>query len=238
MRVYGLGLSADILKQAADVFRGEPDNGPPPSTTTPDHDVAVVVRDIDDERMLDILAGPARYVCALHDGAGIDAVRPPVTDGTDDTLIFEYLTTARVAYDLALSSVISQALKKRLGFEIPAQMNMEIALSEAITNALVHGCLDLDSPKDRFDPDFHAAIEDRIKDPAYMDTPIRIIARRAEPNMVSIAIHDNGAGFTPPEKSALQTPERLCRGLGLILSASEEMNFEDHGKCLEMKFSL
>ena len=92
--------------------------------------------------------------------------------------------------------------------------DIEIALSEALENAIVHG--------NREDP----------------DKPVYLTCRCTQDGEVSIAIQDDGQGFdtdTPPDPT---TPENLLRtsgrGIYLMKALMDEVRFEKSGAIVHM----
>lgn len=113
-----------------------------------------------------------------------------------------------------------------------------VALEEALTNALVHGNLGLDSAlKEEDDATYYELVQQRMQESPYRDRRIHVNARLSDEGAVFV-IRDEGAGFDP---SALPDPtdpanlEKLSgRGVLLMRTFMDEVVFNDVGNMVTM----
>jgi anti-sigma regulatory factor (Ser/Thr protein kinase) len=190
-----------------------------------------------EKTLADALAGTAAICYILDKDFDIGALRKPHRILAPANRALGLCLSARTAYELPIGSVAASALAGNLAMPGSTQLNIDIALNEAIANALLHGCLDLQTPEDRFDPAFIDAIERRIADPVFASRPIWVAAHKSGDGL-TVSVADEGKGFTPPAAPDLENPEKASRGTGLIHAAADHVEYRDHGRCLEMKFSL
>ncbi len=119
-----------------------------------------------------------------------------------------------------------------LGFR-PGQFR--VCLQEAVENALVHGNLGIDSDlKERDWAAFEALVAERAMQKS--DLPVRVTLNFTSEGM-SCEVRDQGEGFDPGGLSLVED-RVLCssgRGLLLIQSIMDEVNWTDHGRCIRMQ---
>ncbi|MCP1613776.1 hypothetical protein J2848_005473 [Azospirillum lipoferum] len=151
------------------------------------------------------------------------------------------LTTA-TAHDLQLGGRLLAALNARHPLTGDHRDDVELALHEAVSNALVHGNLGVAGMKElsareleRFSRDLGA----RLADPALAARRIAIAIRidPAEDNrpLATVEISDEGAGFTPGPRTSTGASGR---GLDLIAGISAGLEIEDGGRRIRMRFRL
>lgn len=119
-----------------------------------------------------------------------------------------------------------------------AVMQVGVALEEALTNAIHHGNLELQSDLYESSPDtFAAELRERQQQAPYCDRRVSVTteATREEARYV---IQDQGSGF---DKSVIPNPARplsadqTCgRGLLLIHSVMDEVSYNDSGNQITM----
>jgi CheY-like chemotaxis protein/anti-sigma regulatory factor (Ser/Thr protein kinase) len=112
-------------------------------------------------------------------------------------------------------------------------MHVGVALEEAITNAIHHGNLCLDSELNERDPDAYAKLlEQRRHEPPYCDRRVHVTAKitRSDARYV---IRDDGSGF---DKSIIPDPtvpreaeQDRGRGLVLIHTVMDEVSYNETG---------
>lgn len=149
------------------------------------------------------------------------------------------LTTA-TAHDLQLGGRLLAALNARHPLTGDHRDDVELALHEAVSNALVHGNLGVAGMKElsaRELERFSRDLGDRLADPALAARRI-VIAIRIDPTedggpMATVEITDEGAGFTPSPRAGAGASGR---GLDLIASISEGLEIEDGGRRIRMRF--
>ncbi len=97
-----------------------------------------------------------------------------------------------------------------------------VALSEALTNAIHHGNLELDSAlREENEAEFFRLAAERRRSSPYCDRKVILIERETS-DEVAYAIRDEGAGFDPSKLPDPTDPENMERasGRGLLLIRS------------------
>jgi CheY-like chemotaxis protein/anti-sigma regulatory factor (Ser/Thr protein kinase) len=119
-----------------------------------------------------------------------------------------------------------------------AVMHVGVALEEALTNAIHHGNLELESALYESSLDsFAAELQERQNQPPYCDRRVKVtaVATRAEARYV---IQDQGAGFDtsiiPNITKPLAADEARGRGLLLIHSVMDDVSYNDSGTQITM----
>ncbi len=101
----------------------------------------------------------------------------------------------------------------------PDSLRIATALHEALTNAVYHGNLEVDSNlREEEDKQFYELARQRCTEPPYCDRRI-YISGRFSPSEASISIRDEGSGFDISSLPDPTDPENLCRphGRGVML---------------------
>lgn len=102
----------------------------------------------------------------------------------------------------------------------PDELRISMALDEALTNAICHGNLEVDSAlKESDDPDrYHTACRSRLDAEPYCQRRVRVEACFS-PCKIEIQIRDEGPGFNPDLLPDPTLPENIFRpsGRGLLL---------------------
>ncbi len=148
------------------------------------------------------------------------------------------------SFDEHLSKMIGD--NRRLGQE--NRDLMRTAIDEAITNAVVHGNLELHSPPMHSINDFtafYANIAERLAQPIYGDRQITI-QKWAEGDNDWVSVADQGHGYAPHRERRLETPKsirpgqkerrRSGRGLEIIRSLTKQTRLDQQGRRLSMQF--
>lgn len=169
-------------------------------------------------------AAPAAVMAAMTRAANAD--------------IFASLSTA-TANEVHLAGRIVSAITTRRPLEEAQRDDMELALHEAISNAVVHGNLQVAGMKglsvDALDR-FSLALAARMADPAFAGRRVEV-ACWLEPNSAVIEVSDEGSGFERAEKSD-HKPDASGRGLDLIAVIAQSIELLDHGRRIRMRFCL
>lgn len=118
------------------------------------------------------------------------------------------------------------------------QLQVATALTEAITNAIDHGNLELKSGlRERDGVAYRKLGEQRAKEPPYRDRRVYVTARFDE-NAAVYVVRDEGAGFDPNTLPDPTVPENLLkpsgRGVLLIRTFMDEVHFNDKGNEITM----
>ncbi len=169
--------------------------------------------------------------------------------------LFASLTTA-TAKELALANHLVSALSARQTLRPDTRDDIELAVHEAISNALIHGNLQISSPEglsinslERFTSD----VARRLTDPSFADRRIEAACTLA-PGAVVIEVADQGLGYTPVRSPSGPPPARRPppgtdhrqtivplasgRGLDLIGALADSFEFQDGGRRIVMRFRL
>ena len=154
------------------------------------------------------------------------------------TELYAYLTTA-TANRLHLAGRFVAALTARRAIADAKRDDIELALHEAISNALVHGNLQVEGMKglsvaalDQFSHDLAA----RMADPAFAGRHIEVTAR-LEPMMVVVDVADEGPGFSRRSRDDAARTAASGRGLNLIGAIAQSYELLDGGRRIRMRFT-
>ena len=190
-----------------------------------------------------------------EDGGGVAALLAEAS-GTD---LYVNLTTA-TAHDLQLGGRLLAAIGARHPLSGHRRDDIELALHEAVSNALVHGNLGVSGMKELSAQElerFSRDLGDGLADPVLAARRIAIAVRIDPPQaaapgpgpdggrpedapedgraLATVEITDQGAGFVP------RRPERAGasgRGLDLIGSIADGLEIEDGGRRIRLRFRL
>ncbi|WP_042689569.1 ATP-binding protein [Azospirillum sp. B506] len=178
------------------------------------------------------------------------ALSPLLADAAGSDL-YVNLTTA-TAHDLQLGGRLLAALSARHPLDGDRRDDVELALHEAVSNALVHGNLGVAGMQElsaRELERFSRDLADRLADPALAARRI-VVALRIDPagdgtaedgsagkgrRLATVEILDEGAGFTPGPRT---NPGASGRGLDLIGSIADGLEIEDGGRRIRLRFAL
>lgn len=134
---------------------------------------------------------------------------------------------------VALVSHLQDALSLINFCDDTGLFQVSTALTEALTNAIEHGNLELDSKlrEEEFDSYNHARRE-RVEQPPYSERRVHVRAKLT-PDEVTYVISDEGPGFDPSGLPDPLDPENLLRasgrGLTLIQTFMDDVSFNDRG---------
>ncbi len=167
----------------------------------------------------------------------------------------EYITSWTMNYrfetreliDNKLPVLICESLLKAGKINLKCKFQIDLALSEALTNSLQHGNLELCSAwreevsangVDRYS----AVKEERIKQDKYAKRKIHIKLAYAEQKL-SIEISDQGPGFTPPDLKTIEVnsdSKLFChgRGIALIKELMDEVEYSKDGRTIRIVKNL
>lgn len=131
---------------------------------------------------------------------------------------------------------------ERLGFATdPVRTQVGIALMEAVTNAMIHGNLEMGSDLRRTDKRrYYEMIDERRGVSPYASRRVRCTAREAA-DRVEYVIEDQGPGFDPQTLPDPTDAANLLavsgRGIMLIRTFMDQVAYNDRGNRLEMSKS-
>ncbi len=110
-----------------------------------------------------------------------------------------------------------EKLVNRYNLDPNKQCNILISLTEAVTNAIVHG---------------NGEMENKTVQ----------VRSRKEKNCIALRVSDEGNGFDYNNLPDPTRPEHLCecggRGVFLMRQLSDNISFYDNGSTVEMRFKL
>ncbi len=126
-----------------------------------------------------------------------------------------------------------------LGFaDETTRSHIGIALSEALSNAMIHGNLEVDSGLRQADRDaYHRLLEERSSQQPWASRRVTLIARESA-TRVEYIIEDEGGGFDPTTLPDPTSPENMLqlsgRGVWLIRNFMDRVEFNEKGNRLIM----
>ncbi|CAA6603002.1 hypothetical protein MTBLM1_10022 [Rhodospirillaceae bacterium LM-1] len=153
--------------------------------------------------------------------------------------LYMSLSTA-TAFQVDLTSVLCSICSRRLPMSEERRYDIETAVDEALSNAMVHGNLDIASVlrNDPADFDLYCdLVNERLVTPLYATRRIEVLATWT-PDSLDIEVHDEGRGYdisnfnTPPQLEA-----KCGRGFTLIRSLASNVTIAEHGRSLTMSFA-
>lgn len=144
--------------------------------------------------------------------------------------------TTRTTQQVNLANGLASTIGRRCGLVRERVADIELALHEALSNAVLHGNLNLDSidglslnALERFLDAFRC----RLADPAHAFRLVEV-GCRLEPAWIEIEVADEGAGYALVERP--QEPLASGRGLTLITVSADEVEQMDNGRRIRMRF--
>lgn len=170
-------------------------------------------------------------VAALADRAILELVEHAAA--TDFYASFTTITANRL--DLAAEILMAITAQRRLAES--CRDNIELALHEALCNALLHGNLQMegigDLSVDALER-FSANLMRRISDPDFANRRIDVVCG-FDADSVTIDVVDQGNGFAPKPKSE---PRASGRGFELIGASCQSFRLLDGGRRVSMRFPV
>lgn len=132
---------------------------------------------------------------------------------------------------------VTRALELQL-FDHQASVQLQVALEEALTNAVIHGNLEIPSVlKDADETAFRKAVEERRSQAPFADRVVWIEATYSSDG-VTVQIEDEGPGFDPESLPDPSLPENIERGHGrgvaMMRSFMDHVEFEGRGNIVKM----
>lgn len=115
--------------------------------------------------------------------------------------------------------------------------SIDLCIQEALTNAIVHGNLELPSKlKDISWADFEELVEQRSKESPYQERRVCVQVHSTK-ELFRLSLEDEGAGFDPNRRSAEEGTDPLQlhgRGLLLIQGIMDKVAWNEKGNRIEM----
>jgi anti-sigma regulatory factor (Ser/Thr protein kinase) len=117
--------------------------------------------------------------------------------------------------------------------------SVELALEEALANAIYHGNLDLPSPRDDDDlEELGELVSQRLITPPYRSRRVRIFIKRSR-GEVTYVIEDEGKGFVVESPIDSEEEEALFgRGLLIMRTLATSVKFNTVGNRITLQFDL
>lgn len=119
--------------------------------------------------------------------------------------------------------------------------NVSLCLQEAVTNAIVHGNLEISSElKESSWEEFEALRKERENDPAYGERRITF-RMKFDSSIMMFEVEDEGQGFDPATLPDFQDPSNLLtfgRGIFYILTFMDEVKWDKGGRLISMRKKL
>jgi anti-sigma regulatory factor (Ser/Thr protein kinase) len=230
--LYGVGLTAERLEEiamaagagcrsvSADLPAEERLDG-----------AAVLVASLDDDRLGEILDRGAG-ICIEIGGLDVPDVAASVRLAQASS-IFVSMTTAS-AYRLQLAHRIVHAIARRRPLEQDRCDDMELALQEAISNAVIHGNLSVHSLQDASLTAlerFSAEVAERLTDPDLANRRLKVSVLLEE-SRITIDVVDQGPGFSPEPRRATVASGR---GISLIETLVSGWELLDEGRRIRLR---
>jgi anti-sigma regulatory factor (Ser/Thr protein kinase) len=195
-------------------------------------------------------AGAASYVpkkdLRQHHGAALRGVLAAVEVTVQRDQVRQYLQESESRFVLGYDPGGSQALVgylreglRRVNFcDEVGLLQVSTALTEALTNAIDHGNLELDSAlRESAGDAYHKLGEDRANQPPYCDRRVYVTAKMT-PSQATYTIRDEGPGFDPSTLPNPTDAENLLklsgRGILLIRMFMDEVGFSGSGNEITM----
>ncbi|WP_051512419.1 ATP-binding protein [Skermanella stibiiresistens] len=234
--LYGVGVTVRQLEEIAalggragcPVVVGLPGDGDPPLGGA-----AVIAVGLDQESLQEIVRRGAG-ACVELGGLDPSDVADTVRRAQACTLLLS-LTTA-TAYQLPVAYTVVEAVDRAVPQSRERRDDMELALQEAVSNAVIHGNLAVSSLRD---PTlaalnaFSAQVSERLADPALANLRIQVAVTIRDED-ITIDVTDQGSGFVPKPKAAATASGR---GIGLIGTLCAAWQLLDDGRRIHMRFA-
>lgn len=234
----GDNVPGDVLTSAArqtGCRLWQPDGGEPLKVlerAEPGGRLVVLAAEIDEARLAAALNPPV--VACVEAVAG----QPPDLSQVKLDGLYLDLSTM-TAYGLEPAHQFCDAIAMRTTLSEKSQQMMELALHEALVNAMVHGNLEIGAiAKESLDDfiQFCQLIETRLADPAF--GPRRVVMHATwGGDTIDVVIDDQGPGY---DTSVMDEPVDLSkksgRGLFLIRDIAREIAVENGGRRMVMRF--
>lgn len=203
--------------------------------------VVIVAGEIDERILADALSPPlAGLIEQDNDGAlcRAGALLPIVQAGGIGISL-----TTKSAWSAGPATLVAAAIAQRWNLGQELAWDVDLAIQEAVTNALIHGNLGIESDL-RTDLNrlkaFNALLAIRLSSPLLQQRRLTVTAGLCS-GMLEVGIIDEGDGFDPvpfmaaPKRDAAA---KIGRGLGLIRQITHSVSFRDEGRHLTMGFRI
>lgn len=140
----------------------------------------------------------------------------------------------------AVISYLREEVERLAACDDAEMMQVGVALDEAISNAILHGNLEVDSAvrdEEGGMEAFFAVARERMEDPAFRDRRVHVIGKVSR-ERAAFVVRDDGDGFDPADLPDPTDPANLekasGRGLLLIRSFMDAVHFNEKGNEVTM----
>ncbi len=154
---------------------------------------------------------------------------------------FGLCLTTRHTYNSQVAGIITQALNDRFGMSRLKKMPIMTCLQEGLANAVVHGNLCIECPRDSLEgfEKYYSMIDEAVSSDTFKDKRIYV---RAWEHVYSfqICITHEGDGVLNPAYFSKHNPlpsQKCGRGLFIIQSLAEQVTTDAECKTLDITFS-
>lgn len=158
------------------------------------------------------------FAVIVEAGAELIAAAPPeeLLQPPGDNQLLVAMTTA-TAYRLPMAMLFTEALFTQGLIAETAKGGILLALQEAVANSVVHGNLELHSPRRAFENmrAYWAEIRNRLADPAKANRLVTLDARVRD-GLIVVTVTDQGRGYNPDSIQARDPSRPHGKGLKLI----------------------
>ncbi|WP_448189301.1 ATP-binding protein [Azospirillum sp. sgz301742] len=235
--LHGLGVPPERMLRLAAALGLSMDSATPGASGDDGARVVVLVNDTD------TASDPvhwARPFAAWIETAPLDddAIATQV-DRAAHADLYACLTTA-TANQLHLAGRIVDAIDSRCPLDETRRDDIELVLHEAISNAVVHGNLQVQGMKglsvdalDRFSHDLAA----RMADPTYAARRVEVSCWLKPEGELLVEVADEGSGFVPHGRDGAAAGAS-GRGLDLITAIAQQVELLDNGRRIRIRFAL
>jgi anti-sigma regulatory factor (Ser/Thr protein kinase) len=147
------------------------------------------------------------------------------------------------AFSCNLTQLFEDAVRERYRQATPIlDGSLSICLAEALSNAVIHGNLGIDSGLRETRQglaQFHERVTERLADPALVRGRVEISLYPTGPGSFRIVVSDSGQGFdlSMPLGKLTNVGDKHGRGLSLIGKLAQEVSTEDDGRTIVMAFT-
>jgi len=150
----------------------------------------------------------------------------------------QFLVPNKLAYVAPLIGHLQESLTRMKLCDENGLIRVAVCLREALSNAIIHGNLEIDSAlRERDEQGYHKLIEERAQEEPYADRYVHVTARESCQE-AAYTIRDEGVGFDSrslPDPSDPANLERVSgRGMLLIQTFMDEVRHNAKGNEITM----
>lgn len=143
------------------------------------------------------------------------------------------------AFFIELAGIFCRELKKRAAWPEEKMDDIELAVHEALANALIHGNLETGSELRQSTDKFLIycqTLSSRLLDPAFAQRRVEVAATW-DTNTLEIIIGDEGSGYCPKKiNSVINGEAKSGRGIAIIQSLTDHVYVDENGRNFTMLF--